>query len=132
MNSILKYTLALAGAGILSLSMSAAHADSPNAAVVLKDLDYPAGCFGFVPVTGTPLHTADEIHSTITSSGNTQLTCHFNIPQGFEPATAVKATGFSCVILLPTGVAFTTDTRMVANPGGRATLKCLLKGQLGT
>jgi hypothetical protein len=128
MNNILKSTVAGVGAAILLLGISAAHADSPNAAVVLKDLDHPFGCFAFVPVTFTPLFTADEIHTTATSNGNVQLTCHFNITEGFEPATAVKTTGFGCGIFLPSGAAFTTDTSMVANPGGRATLKCLVKG----
>jgi hypothetical protein len=123
---LLKYTLiALMGAG--ALGISTAHAGSPNAAIVLKAFDHPSGCFGYVPGSLVPLSTTDEIHTTATSSGNMKLTCHFYIPDGFEPATAVKASGFVCGIFLPTGTAFTTDSAMVATPGGRATLKCQIK-----
>ena len=123
---LLKYTLiALVGAG--ALGISTAHAVSPNAAIVLKALDHPSGCFGFVPGSLVPLSTMDEIHTTATSSGNVKLTCHFYIPDGFEPAAAVKATGFDCGIFLPTGTAFTTDSKIIASPGGRATLTCQIK-----
>jgi hypothetical protein len=125
---LLKNTLlALVGVGVLVLGMSTAHAGSPNAAVVLKDLDHPSGCFFMMPNSLVPLSTTDEIHTTATSSGNVRLTCHFNIPEGFEPARAVKASGFLCGIFLPSETAFTTNTEMVANPGGRATLKCQVR-----
>jgi hypothetical protein len=125
---LLKNTLlALVGVGVLVLGMSTAHAGSPNAAVVLKDFDHPSGCFFMMPNSLVPLFTTDEIHTTATSSGNVRLTCHFNIPEGFEPAKAVKASGFPCGIFLPSETVFTTNTEMVANPGGRATLKCQVR-----
>lgn len=123
---LLKYTLVVwVGAG--ALGISTAHAGSQNAAIVLKALDNPSGCFGFVPNSLVPLSTEDEIHATATSSGNVRLTCHFYVPEGFEPATAVKASGFLCGIFLPSGTAFTTDSEMRATPGGRAILKCQVK-----
>ena len=123
---LLKNTLlALAAAG--AVGTSTVHAGSPNAAVVLKDSDHPSGCFFMMPNSLVPLFTTDEIHTTATSSGNVRLTCHFNIPEGFEPAKAVKASGFTCGIFLPSETVLTTNTEMVANPGGRATLKCQIK-----
>lgn len=124
-NNVLKS--GIVGVTILLFSISVAHAASPKAAVVLKDEDNPFGCFGFVPGSGVFLSTTDEIHTTATSSGNVQLTCHFNIPEGFEPPKAVKETGFGCGIFLPSGGTFTTETSMIANPGGRATLQCQVK-----
>lgn len=122
-----KTLLALMGATVLVLGMSSARAGSPNAAIVLKDLDHPSGCLGFVPNSLVPLFTTDEIQATATSSGNVTLTCHFNIPEGHEPTPTVKASGFVCGIFLPSGTAFTTNTAMMANPGGRATLRCQIK-----
>lgn len=112
--------------GVLSLSMSAVYADSPNSAVVLKDADHPVGCHASFPPL-PPLFTDDEIHTTSTKSGNTTLTCHFNIPAGYEPDKAIKSTGFGCGIFLPDEDVFTNDTSFIANPGNRATLKCQVK-----
>ena len=110
------------------LGTPAAYAANPNAAIVLKDLDHPSGCFVSVPISSVPLFTSDEIHTTATPSGNVSLICHFNIPAGSEPARAVKASGFTCGIFLPGPVtAFTNNTELVANPGGRAVLKCQIK-----
>jgi hypothetical protein len=114
---------------VLVLGVSVAQADDSHAAIVLKDKDQPGlVCFGFIPGSDVPLFTTDEIHTTATSSGNVTLTCHFNIPEGFEPTKAVKATGFGCSIFLPDESIEASRTRMIADPGGRATLTCQVNG----
>lgn len=102
----------------VALLTTPAMADN-NAATVNKDLS----CGGFVPgsIPTVSLFTT-EGHSVVTSSGNTSLTCHFDIPAGQEPSKATHAEGFLCGTFL--GV--TTDSRMVATPGGTATLTCVI------
>lgn len=102
------------------IPMEAAHAQSDNAAQITKDF----GCYGFVPTSdggfGDFIYSGEPTRSVVTSSGNTTLTCHFNIPAGEQPSSATQAQGFYCGTFL--GV--TNDTRMVATPGGTATLTC--------
>lgn len=95
-----------------------AFAQSANAASVVKDV----GCSGFVPGGGGLFTT--ESHSVVTSSGVTSLICNFDIPAGSEPLTATRAVGFGCGTFL----GFTTDSKMVASPGGNATLTCKING----
>lgn len=101
-----------------------AFADSANAATITKDF----GCGGFVPTPtggfGSFLISNDGTHSVVTSSGVTSLICKFDIPAGLEPATATRASGFGCGTFL----GFTTDSKMVASPGGNATLTCKING----
>jgi hypothetical protein len=58
-----------------------------------------------------------------TPSGNVVLTCHFDIPEGYEPAKAIKNTGFLC----GTCGGCTTDSQCVVTPGGKAVLRCEIK-----
>lgn len=109
---------AIALTGMATASVTPAVAQSENAASIEKDV----GCSGFVP-GGIGLFTT-ETRSITTSSGNTKLVCHFDIPEGFEPETAVSDEGFGCNTFL----GFTTDSRMVATPGGRALLTCEING----
>ena len=115
---------AIALAGFASVSSVPVLAQSVNAATVTKD----AGCRGFVPDANgnaaSGLFTL-ESHSVVTSSGNTKLVCHFDIPEGKEPAEVTRAEGFGCGTFL----GFTNDSKMVATPGGRATLTCSIKGE---
>lgn len=94
-----------------------------NAAVRIDD----AGCFAFVPTesggVGPLLFAPAGDHTVSTHGGITKLVCHFDIPAGDEPARATRAQGFLC----GTFFGFTTDTKMVASPGGRATLTCMIK-----
>ena len=75
-------------------------------------------CSGFVPTAdgqfGFPL-SGGEIH-VVTHGGTTQLTCHLDIPAGHEPSKGVRAYNVPC----QTPLGPTTDTRMSASPGGRA------------
>lgn len=102
-----------------------ATAQSANAATITKDF----GCGGFVPTAsggfGSGLISFDGTHSTTNSAGVTSLVCHFDIPAGQEPATATRAEGFLCGTFL----GLTNDSKMVASPGGQATLTCKINGK---
>jgi len=113
----------------LTLALTVATAppaisQSANAASISKDF----GCGGFVPTDtggfGSFLISFDGTHSVVTSSGVTSLICKFDIPAGQEPAKATHASGFGCGTFL----GFTTDSKMVASPGGNATLTCKING----
>jgi hypothetical protein len=73
---------------------------------------------------GIDLFTTDPVHSTETPSGNTVLSCHFDIPDGFEPAKAIRNDGFLCNTFLGP----TLNSMSVATPGGKATLTCQING----
>jgi len=89
-------------------------------ATVIKDF----GCQIIPADWGGPfvLFTTDT-HSVETPSGNTKLTCKFDIPAGLEPAKAQRYRGFLCGTFL--GV--TTDSQSVVSPGGNITLQCMVK-----
>lgn len=103
---------------------SSAFAQSENAATIIKD----GCCFGFVPTDtggfGAFIFSPDGAHAVLTSSGNQSLVCQFDIPEGLAPAKATQAEGFFC----GTYFGLTNDTKMVATPGGRATLTCRING----
>jgi hypothetical protein len=75
----------------------------------------------------------DQSHVVQTPSGNTILTCMFDIPVGFEPSKAVKKTGFECIVPIFDengdfiGTTTTTETQSVSTPGGKVILTCFLK-----
>lgn len=108
------------GMVVSTLPSVPASAQSANAANISKDF----GCGGFVPTAsggfGSFLVSFDGTHSTTNSAGVTSLVCHFDIPAGQEPATATRAEGFLCGTFL----GLTTNSKMVASPGGQATLTC--------
>lgn len=100
-----------------------AAADSDNMALVQQDV----GCFLFIPAAfPVALFTNDSIDVS-TNGGNTQLTCHFDIPLGSEPDNVVKASGFDCGVLTKDGFAITTNSRASWTPGGKAHLSCKIK-----
>jgi len=96
-------------------------AKSEQAATIIKD----GGCIGFIPTAsgtmGTLIVTADEARVVGTKEGVVSLVCHFDIPAGLEPVVATRAEGFLC----GTFFGLTTESKMVATPGGRATLICM-------
>jgi len=114
--------LGLAGASLLPATM--ALASSENAATVTKD----KGCMGFVPSSdggmGPMIETTKGHHRVDTRSGVTVLSCQFDIPDSLTPASVTKATGFDC----GAGGQVTTDSTMLATPGGRALLVCKING----
>lgn len=110
----MKTSIKLLGASVLMLVASAAFADP---AAVINDFD----CGGFVPdETGASLGpvSTTQTHSVVTGSGVTSLTCHFD--HEFDLPQAYGAQGFVCGTFL--GV--TTDSMMLAAPGGKAVLVC--------
>ena len=113
---------------VLALSLSlasgpAALADSANSAVVISADN---SCGGFVPspTGGFGPFMIGSLHSVVTSSGVTSLVCKFDIPEAIRPDTARRASGFGC----GTYLGGTTDSKMVASPGGQATLTCKING----
>jgi len=108
----------------LTVAATPAAAQSDMAAAVQKG----SGCFlsgGLVGVPGFLITTETIVVSN--NGGNVQLTCHFDIPLGDEPAKTMKAEGFTCGIFDGTTFFITDDTRAQANPGGRALLSCQVK-----
>lgn len=65
----------------------------------------------------------NETHSVETPSGNTKLTCHFDIPAGLEPATDLIFKGFNCGTFL----GLTTNSQSVVSTEGRILLRCMIK-----
>ncbi len=92
---------------------------SSGGATVIKDF----GCWLGPAEWGGPfpLYT-DDTQSVITPSGNTMLSCKFEIPDGFEPPKAVRNSGFLC----NTFMGPTNDSEAVATPGGNASLSCTI------
>ena len=87
------------------------------------------GCGGFVPgdtPTGFPalafLFTT-ESRALLTKSGVSILTCHFDHAVVLPHATGSQ--GFLC----GTVFGLTNDTKMLATPGGKATLVCKINGE---
>ena len=80
---------ALFGIGLLIclFALTPAYGQSEEAAIVLKDLDHPTGCFAtsltYPDPDGNPLplHTEDQIHTVANSKGNVKLICHFDLPE---------------------------------------------------
>lgn len=107
-----------AAATLATFAPTPAFAGSSNAAVITRE----GGCTGFVPTASGGIGAAliSDALQVQTKSGIVTMTCHFDIPEGFEPARTTRAVGIAC----GTFAGFTTDARMTASPGGRALLVC--------
>lgn len=102
-----------------TVGLAAARA-SVDGATVINDF----GCV-IVPADWggpIPLFTTDT-HAVITPSGNSLLSCKFDIPPGLEPDKAFVSDGFTCGTFL--GLA--DNSHAVASPGGNVTLTCQVK-----
>jgi hypothetical protein len=65
-----------------------------------------------------------ETHAVMTKSGNTVLSCHFDVPDGASlPVHATVQTGFWC----GTHKGMTKISRAVTTPSGQVHLKCQIK-----
>lgn len=65
---------------------------------------------------------------TDSANENVKVTCHFIIPEGYEPAEALVNKGFECGIKVSDAVTVTTyHSLSVASPGGQLTLQCIYK-----
>ena len=120
-------TAMAAGIGLSATAFAAptvAFAKSDNAAEIVSG----AECGGFVPDgnggMASTLTTEKGHHRVVTKSGNIILSCQFDIPDGQEPSQAISAQGFDCTA----DGQLTTDSKMLATPGGRAILVCKVKG----
>lgn len=91
-------------------------------ATVIKEF----GCWIIKEDSGLPidLFTNDTDHSVTTSSGNSILQCHFDIPEGFEPEETMKHTDFPC----GTHLGLTYDSHAITTKGGRVHLRCKVSG----
>jgi hypothetical protein len=112
---------AILGAVALAAIMPATPALAEGSIIVNDTV-----CGGFVPTpsggVGTLLTTEDS-HQVQKGEWVT-VTCHFDIPAGFEPTKGTKAVGIPCTIP-PYGTTY--DTRMSASPGGRAVGTCRIR-----
>lgn len=119
MKKVIGNTLALAAACGLALGAIPAGADDHNnAALVINQ----SSCGGFL-LTESGFHfvlTEEGAQYHETSSGNAKLVCNLDVIDGPELATAEKTSGFGCAY----NGNFTTDTRAVITPGGKATAVC--------
>jgi hypothetical protein len=77
---------------------------------------------GFACGTGPGGLTFDS-HATVSNSGNTELYCKAQQPEGTEPPQAIVLTGFICGT--PGGT--TTDSHLVISPSGNVVLQCHTK-----
>lgn len=130
----MKKTLFYIGLLTCLFPLTPLYGQTEKAAIVLKDLDHPAGCFATSLTTmkspGPLLYTEDGIHTVANSKGNIKLTCHFDLPEEVHLSRPFKDSGFLCGIYLAEDVyVFTTRTSFQANPGGRATLSCEIKAE---
>ena len=113
--------LGLVGAALVPTT--AAIAADENAAQITMN----EGCTGFVPTSdgdmGPWITTEKGHHRVITQAGVKILSCQFDIPEELVPSTTTSASGFECGV----NGSSTTDSQMLATPGGRAILICKVK-----
>ena len=101
---------------LLALGVSAAYAQ--NAADVVSEQFCQCTTYG--DALGTdPLQTFDA-RAVGTSAETITFQCHFDIPEGFEPAQAIRPESLGCGT--PFGAA--NKIHIVLTPGGKAKLTC--------
>jgi hypothetical protein len=119
----------LLGLVFLASGATVAAAQGNGGALVFNSSKEPLEC-SFEIEGIPPLFTEENIHAVLTPSGNLTFTCHFDIPQGFEPSRPILTGGSSCTVFLPTGEIFNTNTgKFTATPGGQATFQCKVKAR---
>ena len=112
-------------ASILILGASAAYS---NPAAVIDEFN----CVSFFPDGNGGLDytflisTTTEAHKVITDKGVNILSCHFDHEEDLP--YAIGAQGFLCGIKVGEVLLVTSDSKMLAAPGGRATLVCKING----
>ncbi len=123
--------------GALMMGTSAmadqANSENENSAIVVNKNTVVGTC-RTIPSIGYDVQLfTQEVHLVLTSSDNSKLVCHFDIPEGEEPKKVFKNSGFECGYWIPgTGTpgthVVTTDSKFIATPGGQAKLECSFKG----
>ncbi len=113
-------TMLLSSIVVLGSMVTSVHAS--NGATVIDEF----GCSLLAADSGLDisLYTSGKTHAVVTPSGNTMLTCAFEIPDGHEPKPAINNTGFPC----STYGGMTYNSKSTATPGGKAILTCLING----
>ena len=110
------------------LAMALGVATMPTAAQAGATVSNDGLCGGFVPTSdgqeGASI-TTSESHTLLKGNGSSSVTCHFDVPAALIPAKTTRAQGFDCnVVIGGVFIGTTTDSRMLASSGGRATLTC--------
>ena len=112
----------------MAIAMALGVAAIPTAAHAGATVSDDGLCGGFVPTaSGTegPSITTEESHTLLKGNGSSSITCHFNIPPGLVPAKTTRAQGFNCTVIVGGNyIGMTTNSRMLASSGGRASLTC--------
>lgn len=117
----MRKSLAMLGAAAL-LSVFPATPALAEGATVTKD----GVCYAFVPDGSGGLTSIVAIGEALTrtnNSGNTTMTCHFDLDDSQSPPKAARARGFPC----ETPVGLTHDTRINASSGGRMVMTCRIR-----
>lgn len=112
----------------MALAMALGLATMPTAAQAGATVSNDGLCAGFVPTIdgqeGAAI-TTTESHTLLKGNGSSSVTCHFEIPAALIPAKTTRSQGFECTVIVGgLFLGITTDTRMLASSGGRATLTC--------
>lgn len=107
---------------VVFLGSMVSNANASNGATVIDEF----GCTLLSIDSGldVTLYATGKTHAVVTPSGNTMLTCAFDIPEGHEPKPAINNTGFLCSTYGGT----TYNSKSTATPGGKAILTCLING----
>lgn len=110
---------------ILGLAVIPAHGASPQKANSATSISqFQCGISAQDSGVSMFLMTT-ETHSVMTKSGNTVLTCHFDVPEGASiPSHATVQTGFLC----GTWMGPTRNSRAVTTTSGEVHLKCQING----
>jgi hypothetical protein len=116
-----KLAYAIAAGTMLTFGAEAVQAQGDGALVARE-----FGCFMPGRLSGLPidLFTDQKTHIVVTPSGNIKVTCHFIIPEGFEPQVAINRAGWPCT----TSVGNSLNSKSVATPGGKLNASCQIKG----
>lgn len=107
---------------VATLSGTVAFANGQGSGAVVQQ-DFGCSLAASDSGLGVSLFTTDMTHEVDTPDGTTCLVCHFDIPEGEEPAKAIKNEGFPC----GTFGGLTYDSKSVVTPGGKATLRCQIE-----
>lgn len=120
MNKTRLSLLALAVAVICSVAVVPSAVQATNGATVITEF----GCGLIAADSGLPINlSTTDSHVVNTPSGNTTLTCHFDIPEAYWPTQTMRNSGFSC----NTSFGPTTNTFAVVSTDGSALLRCQIK-----
>ncbi|MDX1486094.1 MAG: hypothetical protein R3229_16605 [Alphaproteobacteria bacterium] len=102
-----------------AILLAAATAQANNAAEIATDEYCQCTTCGNALGAGFPLQTYDA-RAVKTSSGRVTFQCHFDIPEGYQPAKAMRPQSPGC----GTPFGLSNKTHIVLTPGGTGKLTC--------